>query len=196
MNARLIATALLAIVASTGCARTSRLLQPAPEREWKATLAAARAAADSGKWAAADERLSQYVLRYPDRGEAHEAVYWRGLFRLAPANDSVAHRLAIPTLEQYLARPGGAHRTEAQLILGVAKERQELRQLAEAREKELADVQAALGRARERAAAPGAAPEQPADRGLAQEVERLKGELARANEELRRIRRRLAGQRP
>lgn len=194
MSGRLLATAVLALVASTGCAQTSRLFQPAPERDWKSTLAEARAAADSGRWAVADQRLSQYVMRYPDRREAREAVYWRGLFRMAPGNDTTAHRLAIPTIEQYLAQPGGEHRTEAWILLGLAKDRAELRRLADAREKELAEVQAALGRA-QRTTAPGAT-EQPADRGLAQEVERLKGELAKANQELERIRRRLAGQRP
>lgn len=181
---------------ATGCARGPGFLRPAPVRDWKSTLEAARAAADSGKWATADRRLAEFAARHPEVDEAHEALYWRALFRMAPGNDSTAHRLVVPTLQRYLARRSGAFRTEARVLLQLAEAHAELAAQAAAKEAEIAEVRAALGRARERPAGSGEPADAPSDRTIAAEVERLRGELAKANQELERIRRRLAGQRP
>ena len=110
-------TILAAVLLSTGCARAPGFMQPAPVRDWRSTLSEARAAADSARWGTADQRLEEYSLRHPGTAEAHEALYWRGLFRRAPGNDSVSRTLAVPTLQRYLSRPGGAYRTEARLLL-------------------------------------------------------------------------------
>lgn len=191
--------ALLAGVALLGgCARAPAYFRPAPVNEWRATLSAARTAADSGKWATADRLLAQYELRYPGTEQARETLYWRGLFRLAPSNDSTAHRAAAPALERYLSQPGGTYRTEARMLLDVARTHAALREDAAAKEREIAQIRVALGRAQSASAASGSSGgESPApDRGLANEVERLRRELAQANAELERIRRRLAGERP
>lgn len=191
------ATAALALFAATACARGPRFMQTPPAREWNATLAEARVAADSGRYAVAEHRLSQYALQHPGSDGARESLYWRALFRMGMTGDSIAPRLALATLEQYLASPGIERRTEATVLLTVAKDRAALARDAAAKEREIAEVRAALGRAQERPVASGGTPDQPApDRGLAQEVERLKSELARANSELERIRKRLAGQQP
>lgn len=195
----LIRTAIVIATAAllSGCGRAPSFLRPAPVNEWRSTLGAARAAADSGKWATADRLLSVYESRYPGSNEARETLYWRGLFRLAPTNDTTAHRIAVPTLERYLAQPGGTYRTEARLLIEVARTQQALRQEAESKEREIAQVRAALGRAQSASAAGASSGESAGpDRGLVNEVDRLKGELARANQELERIRRRLAGERP
>lgn len=194
-------TILAAVLLSTGCARAPGFMQPAPVRDWRSTLSEARAAADSARWGTADQRLEEYSLRHPGTAEAHEALYWRGLFRMAPGNDSVSRTLAVPTLQRYLSGPGGAHRTEARLLLDVAARHATLVAEAEAKEREIAEVRTALGRAQDRpAAASGAAGasggSDAPNRNLASEVERLRGELARANSELERIRRRLATERP
>lgn len=190
---------LLALVAASvvGCARPPAFLQPIPLREFRSALADARTAADSGRWATADRILVEYMARHPDSDEAHEALYWRALFRLAPGNDSTANALAIPTLEQYLNRDEADFRTEAKILLDHARTFAALRTEAAAKEREIAQVRAALGRAQERQPEAASPTTQPApDRGLAQEVERLKAELTRANQELERIRRRLARQNP
>lgn len=197
----LAARLLLVVLVTTlgGCAHPPSFLQPIPLRDFRAALGDARAAADSGRWATADQILADYIRRHPGTDEAHEALYWRALFRLAPSNDTTAHRLAIPTLEQYLAGDEAELRSEARILLEHARAHDALRREAAAKEQEIAEVRAALGRARERQASPDAPPaaEPPAaDRGLAEEVERLKAELARANQELERIRRRLARQTP
>ena len=192
---------LLVLVATTvvGCAQPPRFLQPIPLRDFRSALTEARAEADSGRWATADRILADYAHRFPDTHEAHETLYWRAVFRLSPANDSTAQQQAIPTLERYLDGRGAENRTEARILLDVARTAVVLRREAAAKEQEIAEIREALGRAEERrATATTTEPSPPAspDRGLAQEVERLKGELARANQELERIRRRLARQTP
>lgn len=191
--------ALIAAVALLGgCARAPAYFRPAPLNEWRATLHDARMAADSGKWATADRLLGQYELRYPGTEQARETFYWRGLFRMAPSNDSTAHRAAVPTLERYLAEPGGTYRTEARMLLDVARANVALREEAAAKEREIAQIRLALGRAQSAPAAttsPGSESSS-SDRGLAGEVERLRRDLAQANAELERIRKRLAGERP
>lgn len=196
-------TKLITIAAAlllSGCARGPGFMQPAPARDWRATLGEARAAADSSRWGTADQRLEEYSLRHPGTSEAHEALYWRGLFRMAPGNDSASRALAVPTLQRYLSTPGGAYRTEARLLLDVAARQAVLIAEAAAREREIAEVRSALGRAQDRPAAPGsssaAATNDASSRSLGNEVERLRAELARANQELERIRRRLATERP
>lgn len=193
-------TALAAVLLVTGCARGPGFMQPAPARDWRTTLSEARTAADSARWGTADQRLEEYSLRHPGTIEAHETLYWRGLFRLAPGNDSVSRTLAVPTLQRYLSAPGGAHRTEARLLLAFAERQAALVAEAAAREREIADVRAALGRAQDRPAASAGSSttggSEAPSRNLAGEVERLRAELARANQELERIRRRLATERP
>lgn len=199
IHAKLLTT-LAAVLLVAGCARGPGFMQPAPMRDWRSTLHEARAAADSARWGTADQRLEEYALRHPGTGEAHETLYWRGLFRMAPGNDSVSRALAVPTLQRYLSAPGGAYRTEARLLLDLAERHSALMADAAAKEREIAEVRTALGRAQDRAVpssggAQAGGAEAP-NRNLASEVERLRGELARANQELERIRRRLARERP
>lgn len=197
MHAKLLTLATVMLL--SGCARAPGFMQPAPVRDWRSTLGEARAAADSARWGTADQRLEEYALRHPGTAEAHETLYWRGLFRMAPGNDSVSRTLAVPTLQRYLSSAGGAYRTEARLLLDVAERHAALVAEAAAKEREIAEVRTALGRAQDRPAPSGDNPSGGAEapnRTLAAEVERLRGELARANQELERIRRRLATERP
>jgi hypothetical protein len=193
---RALTVALLAAVLTTGCVNPPRFMQPIPVREFNTAIGNARAAAAAGQWAIADRILGTFIERHPRTKEAHEALYWRGLYRLAPTNDSTAHAFAIPTLEQYLLWPDAEHRVEAQIVLDLARSYVHLQRRAAEQERQIAEIREALGRVQERPATPSAEPAAPAERGLVQEVERLKAELARANQELERIRRRLAGQRP
>lgn len=124
----------------------------------------------------ADKALTDFARRFPGAPEAAEVPYWRALLRLDPANP-VALREALAMLESYLASaPSGTHRTEAATLrrLGVALEQRN----------------AAL------AAIPPAVVPRPDDKAREDEMQRLRDELAAANAELDRIRRRLARPRP
>jgi len=52
-------------------------LEPAPRREWPATLSSAEARVSEGNFAAADSLLAQFAARYPKTSEGLEATYWR-----------------------------------------------------------------------------------------------------------------------
>nr|MBA3891219.1 hypothetical protein [Gemmatimonadaceae bacterium] len=175
MMQRQLMTTFAALLLATGCARAPGFMQPVPVRDWRATLSEARAAADSARWGTADRQLEEYGLRHPGTTEAHAALYWRGLFRMAPGNDSVSRSLAVPTLQRYLSTPGGAHRTEARLLLDVAERQAALVAEFEVKEREIAEIRAALGRTQDRPAASGtaggAASAEAPNRNLANEVE-------------------------
>ncbi len=163
-----LATALLCITA--GCVRP-RFMQADPEREWPTALQRAQAAAEVGRFDAADSALAEFSARHPSSPEANETLFWRALFRLDPANPASSASDAAADLTAYLARPGRhQHLVEARALRRAAL---------------LAD---SLGGSTTRRAVAGAAPT--ADKDT--EIARLKEELKKATEELERIKRRLS----
>jgi hypothetical protein len=157
-------------------------LAPAPSSassDWTASLAQASQEVQSNRYAVADRLLADFVARYPNSPEALESSYWRALFKLDPANPATAPHEAGVLLDGYLATPAaGAHRTEAAV----------LRRVASSLEPRPALTAAAP------AAPPGAA--RADDKARDDELQRLKDELAKANAELERIKRRLAQPKP
>lgn len=185
---------LLAISAS--CAR----LHPAPQgpppasRAWPPTLAIAQAYAARGEFAVADSSLSAFAGRYPGTSEALESAYWRAVYRLDPSNRDLSIESAIASLDSYLAdtRPH-QHTAEARTLRRVAGELDRLNRLAgNALAQQIRDVNAApTARVSTSEPRPDAAKPAP-DTAAQDEIKRLKEELAKANAELERIRRRLA----
>jgi hypothetical protein len=188
----LAATALF-VVLSGGCISVHRpwFMQPTVDREWDNTLLLARVRAGEGKFAEADTLLAHFAVRYSETHEALETAYWRALFDLDPSNHVASFSSAIASLDAYLAdRHPREHTAEAATLRRIAGHMDELNKLAAT----------ALAEARDTVARPGAdsRPEArpigdggfptPADA----EIKRLKDELAKANAELDRIRRRLA----
>jgi hypothetical protein len=124
----------------------------------------------------AEHTLADFAHRYPGSPEATEVPYWRAVIKLDPANAEASHE-ALALLQRYLAEaPAGLHRPEATTLV-------RLQQALEAR--------AALASAQ-----PPAATVRPDDRAREEEMQRLRDELARANAELDRIKRRLARPKP
>lgn len=129
----------------------------------------AHRAAGERKHTEADSLLSDFTARHESAPEAREAHYWRAIFLLDPANAAASPRRAVTLLDQYLAfRPEGQHRLEAGAIRRVAL---------------LADSVSRSGSG-ERAASRD------------EEVQRLREELKKSNEELERIKRRLSAPKP
>jgi hypothetical protein len=126
----------------------------------------------ASRLAAADRALTDFAQRYSGSTEAAEVPYWRAVLRLDPSIPAVL-RESLAMLEGYLANtPNGTHRAEASTLLrlGVALEQRN----------------AAL------AAIPPAPTVKSEDKAKDEEIQRLRDELAKANAELDRIRRRLA----
>ena len=165
------------IVALTACGTgQTRLAEPVPagRTEWTSWLLQASQEAAAGHYSVADKLLADYSLRFPASAEAAEAMYWRALYKMDPANATTAPRDAGVLLDGYLASGAAAHRTESQTLRRVAN---------------------ALDARATAAAAPGSVKIEVVkadEKARDDEMQRLKDELARANAELERIKRRLA----
>ena len=171
---------LAAVLVGSGCAPARQQpVQPAPvsaESEWPAVYTKAMTDANQSRLAEADRALTEFAQRYPGSPEAIEVPYWRALIKLDPANPT-AMRESLAALDAYLANaPAGLHRMEAAIIrrLGVT---------LEARNAALAAI-------------PPVPVARPEDKLHEEELLRLRDDLAKANAELARIRRRLARPRP
>ena len=116
-----------------------------------------------------------------------DSLYWKAVLHLDAMNQKGFTDSAIKFLDAYLARDTTQkHRLEALVLRRLARDASQL-----------ARVEAALQVAR--SAEPAKSSDAPAprrDEELVKEVQRLKDELAKANEELERIKKRLAAPKP
>lgn len=163
-----------------GCASLSQVGATA-DNGWAAALDEAQQAVIAGRYDDADHTLARYGEQHPGTSEAREAEYWRGVFKLDPANRSSSVTGAIASLDRYLAGPPTSpHWREAATLRRVAAQLETATRLAAA------------------ALTPTNVPRPVVvqDQGQADEIARLKAELAKANEELDRIKKRLAQPRP
>lgn len=129
------------------------------------------------------------------RAEAkRDSIYWNAVANLDPANARASLDTAVANLEAYLSFGGELkHAKEANSLLALARNTQQLER-----------VEAALQQARASASATSTAPDgrprEPAtrvrDEEMVKEIQRLRDELAKANEELERIKKRLASPKP
>lgn len=192
------ATMALLTVLSSGCISVHRpwFMEPTMDRDWDNTLLLARVRATEGKFGVADSLLIRFAAQYPGTHEALETAYWRALFQLDPANHTATFRGAMASLDAYLSdkRPR-EHGAEATTLRHIAGHMEELNKLAATALAEAHDTTGATKtlttdpRTETKPAVAGdVAVPTPADI----EIKRLRDELAKANAELERIRRRLA----
>jgi len=186
----------LLIALSSGCISVHRpwFMEPTIDRDWDNTLLLARVRAAEGKFAVSDSMLSRFATQYPGTHEALETAYWRALFDLDPANHVASFTSAMASLDAYLSekRPR-EHVAEAATLRRIAGHMDELNKLAATA---LADARDTTARATTPESRTDSRPPVAGDVVLPStadaEIKRLKDELAKANAELERIRRRLA----
>lgn len=185
---------LIALSASCTRLRPAHPAPPPADRAWPPTLSLAQAYAARGEFATADSALSVFAHRYPGTSEALESTYWRAVYKLDPSNRDLSIGGAIGSLDSYLAdtRPH-QHTAEARTLRRIAGELDRLNRLAgNALAQQIRDANAApsttVGSNEPR---PDTAKSSP-DAAAQDEIKRLREELAKANAELERIRRRLA----
>jgi hypothetical protein len=171
---------LVVLSAGSGCLPVRRVppaeATPSAASEWSTVYAHAITEARASRISAAEKALTDFAQQHAGSPEAAEVPYWRAVLKLDPANP-VGIREALALLESYLANaPTGVHRVEAETF----------RRLALALEQRNAAL----------AAIPPAVVPRPDDKAREEEMQRLRDELAAANAELDRIRRRLARPRP
>jgi hypothetical protein len=170
---------------------------PDPD-SWSGVLTAARSRAFAGQFDAADSILARFANRNPGTHEALETTYWRALFRSDPTNPRVSLTGAMAGLDGYLADPRPRdHAVEAasmRRVIGQLDGLNKMAAMAMAQAKDATltakDAKAQAADARAEAAKAGEVP-----LSADAEIRKLKDELAKANAELERIRKRL-GQPP
>ena len=156
------------------CGPMNRFRTPAYVNEWPTAVQRANLAADSGNYAHAERILDAYAANYPRTREAREILFWRALFKLDPGNKtsgSLSDGLAM--LDRYLADTSTVlYRSEAIILKRLAVTTQVLQ--AKALAPVVRDTTTIVKTTNET------------------EVAALKAELAKANAELERIKKRLA----
>jgi hypothetical protein len=173
-------TGVAALAAAGGCAHL-RAATTGPvlpmEGQLTATLRQADAEAVAMRFGVADRLLAEFAETHPNTPEGLETAFWRALFKLDPTNQTATRRDALALLDSYLdGNTVVAHRGAALALRRVATPE---RPVAVAPE-----------------AAPGAAPAAAPAAANAEEVQRLRDELAKAKAELERIRKRLSQPNP
>lgn len=160
------------ILLFAACAPVNRLRTPGYVSEWPLVVQRASLAADSGNYVNADRILSSYASRYSHTREAREILFWRALLRLDPGNTASSITEGLAMLDKYLADTATiAYRPEATILKRLAVTTQVLQ----------AKTMVLPGR------------DTSAVRTTSDsEVAALRAELAKANAELDRIKKRLA----
>jgi hypothetical protein len=174
--------ALLALLL-TGCATFSPRTQSCDcggvPAEWMSLLSTTSQLAEAGRFDAADSALHSFAATWPGRREAEEVAFWRALYRIDPRNPAPQPGVAVQLLDQYLLSDSVYwYRAEARVL------------------RQLAVIQAG-GPPVTAAVDPGTIPPIPprSDQTAAEkdlEIQQLRERIARLNEELERIRRRLS----
>ena len=163
--------------ALAACTPPSPLSRIRPSGQWALAFDGAQQAAIAGRYADADSILVQYIDAHPDTPEASDALFWRAMFALDPANRSSSITAAIAELDRYLDGPTTLpHWREAATLRRVAAQLETSTRLAAA----AAQTQTSAARV------------VVDDHSKDDELNRLRTELAKANEELDRIKKRLA----
>jgi hypothetical protein len=176
---RAAAVALLAVSACVTGRATSG--GGAAGRDFSEVLAQAEVAAGDHRYAEADRLLADFAASNPGTSGATECAYWRGVFALEPENRDGSPEVAAALFDMYYKSNGALpHRLEANI----------LRHLALRLQGQSTTAVASAGAAS--APATSASPAERVDlKAKDAEIQRLKDELAKANDELERIKRRL-----
>jgi len=165
--------------------------------EWQTALAIAQSRAASGDFATADSVLAKYAMSHPGTHETLETTYWRALFRLDPTNSNTSMAAVLASLDGYLRDPRPRdHVAEAATLRRTAAQIDALNKAADAaaaQAKESATLAASANAKAADAKADAKSSENAAAAAADKdaEIKRLKDELAKANTELDRIKKRL-----
>ena len=173
-------TAGLCCLTTVSCLPLARVNQT-EGLSWPATLASSQQAAAGGRYREADSLLAVYATQNPATREARETDYWRGLFKLDPSNRDGSLEAGVAWLDRYITVGASApHYDEALTLRRIANQLSTLSRLASASSATQTSQRTVVVE----------------DKSKDEEVQRLKAELAKANDELERIKKRLVAPKP
>jgi hypothetical protein len=169
----LIRRALIAVlIVATACAGPPAPATPSPAVEFAAVIEQSRQKVEAGDYPAADRILSDYALRHQGSQEAREISFWRAMYIVDPANRTASVEQGIKAIDIYLASEGAIwYRPQAEVLRRTALVLQSVRQAPVPKQVNGRDT-VFISREEETAA--------------------LRDQLAKANAELERIKKRLA----
>ncbi len=169
----MIRRALLAVVfVAAACAGPRASITPTPAVEFAAVIEQSRQKVEAGDYPAADRILSDYALRHQGSQEAREVSFWRAMYIVDPANRTASVEQGIRALDIYLAGEGAIwYRPQAEVLRRTALVLQSVRMAQVPKQVNGRDT-VFISREEETAA--------------------LRDQLAKANAELERIKKRLA----
>lgn len=146
---------------------------PAPAQAYADVLRIADERVREGDHAGADRVLSDFALKTPGTEEATEIAFWRALYMVDPSNRRTSIPEGIRALDIYLATPGTRwYRAQAEVVRRTAQSVLALRNAAQAQPRVVGRDTVFVTRE--------------------EEIAVLRDQLARANAELDRIKKRLA----
>jgi hypothetical protein len=177
----------LVALSLTGCTAVMRASRtptqpPAPEA-WARTSAVAASEVGAGSYAAADRALADFAVRYPHTPQAISATLRRAVYMADPANQVASAREATALLDSTLAQPlDSASRSDARTLRRITSTLQRAATLS------------AGGTAN--ASTLDSSTRTVDSKDNSDEIQRLRNELAKANAELERIKKRVAQPKP
>ena len=163
---------LAASVMVAGCSRGPAAPGPVPVKAYEEVLDSAHDRAKGGDYSGADRILSDFAIKARGTDEAREIAFWRALYMVDPSNRRSSIAEGIRALDIYLSTPDTRwYRSQAEVLKRTAQAVQALRTTAETA--------------------------RPVGRDTVyvnreDEIAALKDQLAKANAELERIKKRLA----
>ena len=145
---------------------------PAPVAGFSAAIESAAKRVDAGDYSGADRVLAQFALTNKGTTEGNEIAFWRALYMVDPSNKNASVAEGLRAVDIYLANPASKmYRSQAQVLRRTALLMQSLRQ-QQAMTKVVGRDTVYVTRE--------------------DEITGLKDQLAKANAELDRIKKRLA----
>lgn len=76
---------------------------PALQAKWAATLSDLKADVASARYTAADSSISAFLEAHPGTPQSADALFWRAVLKLDPANGTGSAREALVAVDAYLA---------------------------------------------------------------------------------------------
>lgn len=190
----------VAVVLAAACTTQNQVATTVtPAREWPAALAAAQSADSIGQYRVADSILTAFQARYPFTEAAAESMYWRALFKLDPANYGATPQEALALLDEYLHAPHHESReSEVRILRRTTVLVGTIQQLAEqaASEVDSARTQTDSVKLAKRAGDTKGRSKDEEIAHLREELSKALTQLDETNQELDRIKKRLAAPKP
>jgi len=185
----------LIVLLFTACAELQTVQYNPIPQDWARTRSETRRNIEVGNYHAADRLLAEFARVHPNTREARESAFWRAAYMVDPANSLGSLDGGVAALDAYLANePEGWYRNEAAILRRTALAAKGLVAGASSAWVPVADT--IVVRVTDSTAQPARRTRDEEIAELRSQLARSRAELADANAELDRIKKRLANPSP